>query len=245
MGTSKSYNGMKGKPNWSPLSSSVSRACDTGTINTSTLNNVASDFVKLLGGSSSTGQGHSGIGGKAGIRTAQRLGGFLGTVQLSGFRTALSNIGFDFAGKDANDAINHLLGHSAGTVSTIDEVAAKAAEKALLEEIASNAKTIDDLEKNFNEKVNEYGVEELLIRYYTNYLYEHLSIDFYEKLIREKGKQATDNFYTQLKDFLFEKVKTVSRHRDISKVNFADKSGNDLVKSIFEDTLKAFEGYES
>ena len=245
MGTSKSYGGMKGKPNWSPLSSSVSRACGTGTIPTTTLNNVASNFVKLLGGSNSAGQGHSKVGGRAGIRTAQRLGGFLSNVQSSGFRSALSNTGFDFTGKDANDAINHLLGHCAGTVSTIDEDAAKAAEKALLEEIGSNAKTIEDLEKNFEKKVNEYGVEELLIRYCTNYLYEHLSIDFDEKLIIEKGKQATDNFYTQLKDFLFEKVKTVSRHRDISKVNFADKAGNDLVKNIFEDTLKAFEGYES
>jgi hypothetical protein len=138
-----------------------------------------------------------------------------------------------------------LLGHCAGIVSTIDDAAAKAAEKVLLEEIGSDAKTIDDLEKNFDDKVNEFGIEELLIRYYTNYLYEYLSIDFDEKLIKEKGKQATDNFYTQLKDFLFEKVKNVSRHRDISKVNFADKAGNDLVKNIFEDTLKAFEGYES
>ena len=72
-----------------------------------------------------------------------------------------------------------------------------------------------------------------------------MSIDFYEKLIEEKGKLATDNFYTQLKDFLFEKVKNVSRHRDISKIDWAAKDGEDLVKNIFDDTLKEFEGYES
>jgi len=59
-------------------------------------------------------------------------------------------------------------------------VAAKVAEKNLLEEIGSDAKTIEELGKNFEDKINEYGIEELLIRYYTNYLYEHLSIDFYE-----------------------------------------------------------------
>jgi hypothetical protein len=209
------------------------------------LNNVASNFVKLLGGSGSAGQGHSSIGGRAGIRTAQRLGGFLNDVQSGGFRSALSHTGFDFTDKNANDAINHLLEHCAGVVSSIDEGAAKKAEKELLEEIGSDAKTIEELAKNFDEKVNEYGIEELLVRYYANYLYEHLSIGFDEKLIKEKGKQATDNFYTQLKDFLFEKVKNVSRHRDISKINFADKEGSDLVKNIFEDTLKAFEGYES
>jgi hypothetical protein len=245
MGTSKSYGGMKGKPNWAPLSSSVSKACNTGIISNNALNNISSNFVKLLGGSNLGGRGHSNVGGRAGIKTAQRLGGFLSNVQSDGFRTALSSTGFDFKDKNADDAINHLLEHCAGVVSSIDESAAKKAEKELLEEISSNAKTIEELEKNFEEKVNEYGVEELLIRYYTNYLYEHLSIGFDEKLIKEKGKMATDNFYTQLKDFLFEKVKNVSRHRDISKVNFATKEGKDLVKNIFEDTLKAFEGYES
>jgi 8-oxo-dGTP pyrophosphatase MutT (NUDIX family) len=245
MGTSKSYGGMKGKPNWAPLSSSVTRACEIGKIPNSALNNIASNFVKLIGGSNSGGRGHSTVGGRAGIKTAQKLGGFLSSVQSNGFRSALSGTGFDFTDKNANDAINYLLEHCAGAVSSIDEVAAKAAEKALLEEIGSDAKTIEELEKNFDEKVKEYGVEELLVRFYADYLYEHLSIDFDEKLIKEKGKQATDNFYTQLKDFLFEKVKNVSKHRDISKVNFADKAGNDLVKNIFEDTLKAFEGYES
>jgi len=245
MGTSKSYGGMKGKPNWAPLSSSVTKACGTGKISNNALNNIASNFVKLLGGSGSGGYGHSNVGGRAGIKTAQKLGGFLSSVQSNGFRSALSNTGFDFSDKNANDAINHLLEHIAGVVSSIDECAAKKAEKDLLEEIGSDAKTIEELEKNFDEEVNEYGVEELLVRYYTNYLYEHLSIDFNEKLIVEKGKQATDSFYIQLKDFLFEKVKNVSRNRDISKVNFATKEGETLVKNIFEDTLKAFEGYES
>ena len=245
MGTSKSYGGMKGKPNWAPLSSSVTRACGTGKISNSTLNNITSDFVKLLGGSNSGGRGYSKVGGRAGIKTAQRLGGFLSNVQSSGFQSALSNTGFDLSNKNANDAINHLLGYCAGAVSSIDEYAAKKAEKELLEEIGSDAKTIEELGKNFEDEVNEYGIEEILIRFYTNYLNEHLSVLFYEKLIKEKGQQANDNFFTQLKDFLFEKVKNVSRNRDISKVNFATTEGDTLVKNIFEDTLKAFEGYES
>ena len=245
MGTSKSYGGMKGKPNWAPLSSSVTKACDTGTISEKALNNIASNFVKLLGGSNSGGRGYSSVGGRAGIKTAQKLGGFLSSVQSNGFRTALSNTGFDFANKNVNDAINHLLEHCAGVVSSIDEVAAKVAERKLLEEIGSDAKTIEELVKNFEEKINEYGIEEILIRYYTIYLNEHLSIYFYEKLINEKGGNSNDNLFTQIENFLSARIKNISRHRDISKVNLATKEGTDLVKNIFEDTLKAFEGYES
>jgi hypothetical protein len=72
-----------------------------------------------------------------------------------------------------------------------------------------------------------------------------LSIDFYEKLIEEKGKIATDNFYSQLKSYLIEKMKNVSRHRDLVKIQWQSSDGDTLVKNIFEDTLKAFENYES
>jgi len=246
MGTSKSYEGAKGNPNWSPLSGSVTRACDTGTISNNSLSNVASNFAKFLGGSNFGGRGRSKIGGRAGIRTAQRLGGFLGDVKSSGFRSALSGIGFDVTDTTKpNEAINYLLEYCAGVASSLDETAAKAAERQLLEEIGSEAKDFEELARNFELKIEEYGIEELLVKYYAYYIYEHLSIDFYEKLIEEKGKAATTNFYTQLRKYLVEKVKNISRNRDLSKIDWAGKEGDELVKNIFEDTLKAFENYES
>lgn len=246
MGTSKSYEGAKGHPNWSQLSSSVTRACDTGTISNYSLSNVTSNFAKFLGGSNFGGRGKSKNGGRAGIKTAQRLGGFFSDVKSKGFRSALFGIGFDLTdASKPNEAINYLLEHCAGVASSLDETAAKAAERQLLEEIGSEAKDFEELAKNFEEKIEEYGIEELLIKYYAYYIYEHLSIEFYEKLIEEKGKAATSNFYMQLKRFLVEKVKNIARKRDLSKVDWVSKESNELVKNIFEDTLKAFENYES
>ncbi len=245
MGTSKSYEGAKDNPNWSHLSGSVTRICDTGSISNNSLSTVVSNFAKLLGGSNFGGRGKSKIGGRAGIRTAQRLGGFLSDVKSKGFRSALSDIGFDITDTTkTNEAINYLLEYCAGVASSLDETAAKAAERQLLEEIGSKAKNFEELALNFEEKIGEYGIEELLVKYYAYYIYEHLSIDFYEKLIEEKGKTATSNFYVQLKKFLVEKVKNVSRKRDLSKVDWAGTDGDELVKNIFEDTLKAFENYE-
>jgi len=164
MGTSKSYDGIKGNPNWSHLSGSVTRACDTGHISNSSLSDVASNFARLLGGSNYGGRGQSKIGGRAGIRTAQKFGGFLSDVKANGFRSALSGVGFDVTGTTKpNEAINYLLEYCAGVASSLDETAAKAAERQLLEEIGSEATDFEELEKNFEEKIEEYGIEELLI----------------------------------------------------------------------------------
>lgn len=246
MGTSKSYDGIKGNPNWSQLSSSVTRACDTGSISNASLNTVVSNFARLIGGSNYGGRGRSNIGGKAGVRTAQKLGRFLSSVKSVGFIPTLNSIGFDSTDTTrADDAINYLLEYCAGVATSLDDTAAKAAEKQLLEEIGSDAKSIEELGNNIEEIISEYGIEELLIKYYAYYIHEHLSIDFYEKLIEDKGQRATSNFFIQLKSFLFEKVKNISRKRDLSKIDWAGKEGNELVKNIFEDTLKAFEDYES
>lgn len=246
MGTSKSYDGIKGNPNWSNLSRSITSACDSGRISSSNLNNIAKNFTSLIGGSNYGGRGKSKIGGRAGIKTAKKLISFLNDVKSRGFENALSGIGFDYSEiTRPNDAVNYLLEYCAGVASSLDETAAKEAERQLLEEIGGDAATFQELGTKFEEKIEEFGLEELLIKYYAYYIYEHLSIDFYEKLVIEKGQDNTNNLYIQLKNYLVEKVKNVSLNRDLSKIEWSGEEGDTLVKNIFEDTLKAFENYES
>lgn len=245
MGTSKAYGGITGEPNWSQLSNSITRACDIGDIPEYKLSRVTSNFVKLLGGSNKGGRGGSKILGRAGIRTAKKLGGFLSDVHSRGLKVALSGIGFETSfTTGVDDTINFLLEYCAGVASSLDESAAKAAERTLLDEIKSEADDFEELATNFEETLEEYGVEELLIRYYAYYIYEHLSIGFYEKLIKGKGSDKTSNLYKQLKYFLIERVKNISLNRNLSEIIWNSKDGEDLVKNIFEDTLKEFEGYE-
>ena len=68
--------------------------------------------------------------------------------------------------------------------------------------------------------------------------------DFYEKLIKEKGIRETEGFYKDLKDYILEKTKTTSKHRDLRKVDWNTDYGKRLMQEIFRDTLKAFEDYE-
>jgi hypothetical protein len=246
MGTSKSFKGIKGNPNWSNLSRTVTLSCTTGSIDESKLAKVANKYVQLLGGSNYGGRGRSNIGGRAGIKTAQKLGRFLSDVKSKGFGSAIYAIGYRIGDKpDPNEIINFILEYCAGVASTIDEVAAKAAEGELLSEIGGEAKDFEELAKNFEDKINEYGIEELLIRFYAYYIYEHLSVTLYEKLIKDKGKNATSNFFRQLKKYLVERINNISRKRDLSKIEWANREGEELVKNILEGTLKAFEYYES
>lgn len=145
---------------------------------------------------------------------------------------------------DANQAINVILEHCAENAGILDEIAAKAAMRDLLKEIGTEAKTLEELDEKFEAIIKDYGAEGLLVKYFGNYLYEHLCTDFYEKLIKEKGIRETENFYKDLKEYIVEKTKTISRHRDLRKVDWFSNYGKNLMQEIFRDTLKAFEDYE-
>ena len=245
MGTSKSYGGLKGNPNWSSLSSTITGAVNDGHPTQKAMSHVMTRFVAHVGGSHGASSGSSGTGGRAGVRTARKLGSFISNVQTSGFRAALNYIADGTDINDVNEAINIILEKCAENAGTLDEIAAKAAMRDLLEEIGANAETIDELGDNFEEAIKEYGDEELLIRYFGYYMYEHLCTDFYEKLIKDKGIRETDSFYKDLKEYIIERTKTLSKHRDLKHVDWNSESGKSFMQEIFRDTLEAFEDYES
>lgn len=249
MGTSKSYSAsIKGKPQWGKLSGTVTSNCGTGAVSTENLGNILSRYVSIIGGSGSAGRGNSKIGGRAGIRTAKNIGHFISAFSSSGgnLQTALAQVGITgLAGKSISEVINQLIEHCTGPSSTIDDVAAKAASQKIIEELAADAETIEEFEENLQEVLSRESLEDILIRYFGYYIFERLSIMFYEKLIVEKGKNNCDDLFRQIKDYISEKLRNMNKTNPLDKINWNSPDADRLIKNIQEDVLKVFEGYES
>ena len=244
MGTSKSYGGLRGNPRWSSMSRTVSLAVNNGSPTQQSLAKVMSRAAEFMGGLNMESSGNSARRMHAGIRTAQQLGSFLIGIQRVGFGASLNNINGGIEINDANQAINAIIEKCAANAGVLDEVAAKAAMRRLLEEIGADANTIEELGEKFDEALDGYGMEELLIMYIGFYIFEHLCTDFYEKLIKTKGQRETDSFYSELKDYIVEKTKTMSRQRDLKAVDWQSTNGKAIMQEIFQSTLNEFENYE-
>jgi hypothetical protein len=199
MGTSKAYSAsIKGQPQWGALSGTVTSNCSNGKVSSDNLEKILSRYVGVIGGSGRAGRGKSNIAGKAGLRTARSLGAFLGAFGSSGndIRAAFEQIGLrDLDGLTLDAVINRLLEHCSGPASTLDDVAAKSAAQKILEEIASDATTIDEWQAQLQVILDRETIEEVMERYFAYYIFEHLSIMFYEKLIVDKGKQECQNLF--------------------------------------------------
>lgn len=249
MGTSKSYSAsIKGQPQWGNLSNSVTSNCDGETVSASNLGNIISRYVGVIGGSSRAGRGNSKIAGRAGIRTAKNIGTFLGSFSSSGddIQFALKKLGLtDLDGLSLNDVINKLLEYCTGPSSTLDDVAAKAASQKILEELAGDSETIEEWQQQLVETLKNETLEDIIERYFGYYIFEHLSIMFYEKLIVDKGKSDCENLFRQIKDYIFEKIKNINGTNPLKNIDWGSDESDRLIKNIQEDVLKVFEGYES
>ena len=65
----------------------------------------------------------------------------------------------------------------------------------LLEEICLDAESIQDLQDKFQETLQQYSDIQLLVRYFTYYLFTHLSQRFYESLVRKREKTMPEDYF--------------------------------------------------
>lgn len=248
MGTSKSYSAsIKGQPQWGNLSGAVTSSCDGNIVASSTLGDIVSKYVSVIGGSGRAGRGASKIGGRAGIRTAKNIGAFLGAFSSSGgnIREALTQVGLPgLENLPLNEVIDRLLEHCTGPSSTLDDVAAKAASQMILEELVGDAQTIEEWQDYLTKALDSETLEEVIERYFGYYIFEHLSVMFYEKLIVDKGKSECEGLFKQIKDYVFEKIKNMNKTNPLKNINWSGEDADRLVKNIQEDVLKVFEDYE-
>ena len=248
MGTSKSYSAsIKGQPQWGNLSGAVTSSCDGNVVASSTIGNIISKYVSVIGGSGRAGRGASKIGGRAGIRTAKNIGAFLGAFNSSGgnIREALTQVGLPgLENLPLNEVIDRLLEHCTGPSSTLDDVAAKAASQMILEELVGDAQTIEEWQDYLTKALDSETLEEVIERYFGYYIFEHLSVMFYEKLIVDKGKSECEGLFKQIKDYVFEKIKNMNKTNPLKNINWSGEDADRLVKNIQEDVLEVFEDYE-
>lgn len=245
MGTSKSFAALtKRMPNWPALSSTVTRSCNGGPLSTQRAKEILSGYVTAIGGATKAGRGGSGVAGIAGIRTALKLGGFFAAFNGPGgnFAKAMARTGMDdLTGKSVSEIIDHLIEYSAGPASLIDDKAAKEASRLLLEELLGAAKTVEEMEAILKGVFSRETEEELLVKYFGYYIYEHLATWFYEKLVTDKGKTECTDLMRQIKDFIVASLADMNKKNSLKKVDWNGEEAKTIVKNIQQDILIVFE----
>ena len=105
----------------------------------------------------------------------------------------------------------------------------------------ASAKSFDEAEDIMKQVFKENTHEELIIKYFGYYILEHLSIWFYEHLVRAKGKTECTELFRQLKNFIQESLKKMQKKNPLQKVDWGSDEADKLIKNIQQDVLTIFD----
>lgn len=245
MGTSASYHpSLKGKPEWGDLSRTVTHGCNGQNLADEKMKGILSKYVNVVQGASKAGGGRSKIMGKAGLQSAGRIGTFLSGLLSNGydFEKTLNEIGItDLSGKKLSDIIDNLIEYCSGPASTIDDKAAKEATRLLLEELFEKAKTVEELKEQLKATLNEENLEEIIVKYFGYYVYEHLSVMFYEKLTKQKGDKNRGKLFKRIKDFIVTRLQGINKKNPLKNLDWGSEKANELMQKILTEVLTVFE----
>lgn len=245
MGTSKSYSDVnkKNMPNWPELSRTITRTCDGTTPTNDRMISILNYYVEAIGGSSAASRG-SNKSRKGARKTAKNLATIFQIIQQGGsISDVLAFTGFDtnLNGKTVEEVINHLIEFCSGPGSTVDDRAAKQASRMLLEELIDSANDLNDIDNKLSQVFQTADSQDLIIKYFAYYIYEHISIWFYDHLIKDKNQQDCESLFSHLRNFIVQRVGQINKKNPLTNVNWGSPDANQVISNIQRDVLIVFE----
>ena len=266
MGTTQRISpGVKNQPNWKELNSSITNIAKTVEKESELEQSeeqkqpevAAKEYKKLLerrhnhiksafrnliktgGGSSNVSKGKSSSIGKAGLKTSGKIVNFFSSVSSDGLQQTLEKIGFgSLEGKTIESIVDFLIVYCSDTTTGLDETAANKASSEVFKEIETEVG--NDYEK-FEQLLKTYadgnGLSNLLCLFWGNYIFEHLSQRFREKITQQRGDTVSRETFRTIKDDILGRIKLLNQDKPVVKINWKGQEGKNTIESIFESII--------
>ena len=215
-----------------------------GTPSPSDIKGILHDFVTVNYDSARTSSDSRTTGeGRAAQNIAQNIGGFFSSVADVGFREAFKQADLGLLeGKSVQEIGYSLLEYFGGPGSTIEETDARTALSDLMDEILNGASSVEDVEEVMETKSQGESLEDLIRRFFGYYIYEQFCRVFYERLAARIGDIQADRLIGEIQDYIFEALKYITRHQDVSQIDWDGSQGQQIIDEILQETLEVFSG---
>jgi hypothetical protein len=205
-------------------------------------NSAFRHLIATGGGGTKVSKGKSPSLGKAGLRNASRISGFILDVSSSGLSKALNKIGFgSLTGKTVKEVVDFLLVYFADINAGMDDVAANMASCQVMEMLSKDVKTVEELEEKLKTLFDISELTEVICMFYGIYLFEHLSQRFEERITQLKGEAVSRETFKMIKEDIIAQVTDKSKERSLSDIDWKGTEGNAIQEKIFSSIIKIFE----
>jgi hypothetical protein len=245
MGTSSPYSSPS-SADWSVLKGNLTRLTKNPS-NSNLQSKVISQFIEAIGGTSGFSSSNK-IGEKGGSfssasarKTAQNIADFFSSVQSNGLQQTLDDTNLsNLKNKNIDDIKEELVDYFSEPAINGDSISARKAAEKTLDEMLENIETIEDMEKS----LNSIELENFLCTFFANYLNALFYRTFEEEYNNKNNVNPHDaaRILKHIEQDITERVKSCQIDKDLSKIDWKNQEGQNIIQEILKDSLELLKG---
>ncbi|UJF27924.1 hypothetical protein [Planococcus sp. 107-1] len=242
MGTSTGYDAPT-TPQWSDLKSDITRLARDGKPNTEQSREVIRKYINSNGGSKNISQGKGVVSSNSAQRTASKISGFLFDVRQYGFEEALHRLNVkSYKGMNTLEFTLTLTDFLSESATSLDDADSRNALSRLMEELFNEAADVEELNSVLEQKLEEFDIEGILIKFFSYYLYEQFCRVFYERLVTRVGDIKAESFLSGIYDYIISEVHLLNSEDSLTSTDWGSIDLNETSSDILNRTLTIYGG---
>lgn len=210
---------------------------------------VVGDFITAIGGAenfaSSSRARKDGsktiYSSKIGRTIAVKLGGFLGSIGVSGIQITLNTLNINLVDLTIDELHKELIQMFSTTSNSDDANAANKAIVEVIDELFTGVENIDELEK---EILSSLETENILCSFYEKYVFKRFERNFDEYDIGQYGDDKARRILEDVESFIHIKLKTYQCDKKIKDIDFTTSAGEAFIQEQLQNILAFLEDYD-
>jgi len=242
MGTSTGYDAPT-TPQWGELKSDITKLARDGRPTSDQSREIIRKYIKSNGGSRNISQGNGVVSSNSAQRTASRLSRFLSDVKQYGFEEAVHRLNVNsYKGMRVLDFTLILTDFLSESATSLDDADSRNALSRLMEELFDEASDVEELDKVLEQKLDEFKIEGILMKFFSYYLYEQFCRVFYERLVTRVGDIKAESFLLGIFEYITSEVQLMNSEESLTLTDWGSTDLNETCSDILHRTLTIYGG---
>lgn len=242
MGTSTGYDAPT-TPQWGDLKSDITRLARDGKPTSEQSREIIRKYINSNGGSRNISQGKGIVSSNSAQRTASKLSRFLSDVKQYGFEEAVHRLHINsYKGMDILEFTLTLTDFLSESATSLDDADSRNALSRLMEELFDDATNVEELNSMLEQKIDEFEIEGILMKFFSYYLYEQFCRVFYERLVTRVGDIKAESFLSGIFEYITSEVQLMNSEESLTLTDWGSADLNGICSDILHRTLTIYGG---
>ncbi|MBG9810091.1 hypothetical protein ABD68_00160 [Bacillus endophyticus] len=167
----------------------------------------------------------------------------MSNVRQYGFEEAVHRLNISlFNGMSVLDFTLSLTDFFSESATSLDDSDSRNAMSRLTEELFDGGSNVEEFSEIIEQKMDTLGIEGIVTKFFSYYLYEQFCRVFYERLVTRVGDIKAESFLSGIFDYITSEVQLMNSDNSLTSIDWGSSDVNNTCSDILHRTLLVYGG---